>query len=279
VSWVLVVWLSLLGGCAGATAKVAGWYVTRQIDDYLDLTSEQKERVRARVDVLLAEIRRDELPRILYVMRLVRNAIAENQVESRIDDLQERSDQLLEQAAQRLIPELAWALSLLDDRQIAHFEGKLRENVDKIYADQKLPESERRQKVDRQLLEALEKAVGDLSAAQQQRILKAAHELPDDRAARYRVDLARVASTGKLLRTHPGQAAIAAELERLWATRYEVGQGRDKLTRRAEQRRFLLSVDDTVTDEQRKHAVESLNDRIRSLARFQIDAESKRASN
>lgn len=252
------------------TTRVAGWYVTRKLDGYLDLTREQKSQVRGRVDTLLTEIRREELPRALYVMRLVRNAIAEDQVPQRIEELQERSDQLLEQAARRLIPELGWALSLLDDRQIGHLEGKLREKVDELYADQKLPPAERRAKLDAQLLEGLEKVVGDLPAPQRESILRAAHEIPDDRAARYRFDLRRIASTGELLRSHPGQAAIEAELQRLWATRYDVDQDRDKRSRRAEQRRFLLSVDRTMTEAQRKRAVENLNDRIRSLARFQL---------
>lgn len=275
----VALWLVCASGCAGTTAKLAGWYVTRQIDGYFDLTGEQKDRVRERVDVLIAEIRRDELPKALYLMRSVRDAIAQNQVAQRIDDLQARSDVLLERAAERLIPELAWVMSQLDNRQIAHFEHKLRENLDAIYKDQKLPVAERRQKLDDQLLENLEKAVGELSRAQQQTILEAAHGLPDDRAARYRVDLARIQSTGKLLRTHPGQSAIQAELKRMWATRYEVAEGRDKLTRRAEQRRFLLSVDRTITDEQRTRAVENLNDRIRSLARFEMRAEPKSAAN
>lgn len=270
---VCALWLLCASGCAGTTTKLAGWYVTRQIDGYFDLTSEQKEKVRERVDVLIAEIRGDELPKALYLMRLVRDAIAQNQVPQRIDDLQERSDTLLERAAQRLTPELAWVMSQLDNRQIGHFEQKLRENVDEIYEDQRLPAAERRQKMDDQLLKSLEKAVGELSPPQRASILAAAHALPDDRAARYRVDLARIESTGKLLRSHPGQSAIEAELKRMWATRYEVAQGRDKLTRRAEQRRFLLSVDQTITDEQRQQAVENLNDRIRSLARFAIHAE------
>ena len=270
-------WALCATGCSGMSTKVAGWYVTRQIDGYFDLTSEQKEQVRERVDTLIAEVRRDELPKALYVMRLVRNAIAENQVAPRIDDLQERADVLLERAAQRLIPELAWVMSQLDDAQIAYFEGKLRENLGKIYEDQKLPAGERRKKLDEQLIEALEKAVGDLSVAQRQTILQAAHALPDDRAARYRIDHARIASTGTLLRAHPGQPAIEAELQRLWVTRYEVAAGRDKLTRRAEQRTFLLTVDHTVTTAQREQAVENLNERIRSLARFELREESQGA--
>jgi len=271
--------LCLLLGCTSTTTRVAGWYVTRQIDDYLDLTGDQKDQVRARVDGLIAEIRRDELPKALYLMRLIRDAIGQDQVAPRIDDLQARSDALLERAAARLIPELGWALSQLDDAQIAHFEGKLRENVDALYKDQKLAPTERRKRADEQLIEGLEKAVGDLSAAQQQAILLAAHALPDDRAARYQADLSRIASTGKLLRTHPGQAAIEGELRRLWETRYEVGAGRDKLVRRAEQRGFLLSVDRAMTSEQRAHAVESLNERIRGLARFELHADAKGAPN
>jgi hypothetical protein len=257
-----------LGGCAGTTSKVAGWYVTRQIDDYLDLTSDQKDQVRARVDVLIDEIRHKELPQVLYLMRLVRDAIASNQVPGRISDLQQRSDRYLDHAASRLIPELAWLMTQLNDAQISHFESKLREAVDKIYADQKLPSAERRHKLDEQLIESLEKAVGTLSEGQKRTILSAAHALPDERGARYRFDLARIQSTGKFLRTHPPQAAIEAELGRLWATRYDIESGRDKTARQGEQQSFLLTIDRTVSEQQRTFAVEKLNDQIRSMARF-----------
>jgi hypothetical protein len=267
--WLLCT-LGCSAGCAGATARIAGWYVTRQIDGYFDLTSEQKDQVRLRVDELIAEIRSQELPQLLYLMRLVRDAIAEGEVPQRIADLQARSDLMLDRAAERLIPELAWLMSQLDDRQIAHLEAKMRASVDKIYEDQKLAPAERREKLDGQLVESLEKVVGDLSDGQRRTILTAAHALPDDRSARYRFDLARIYNTAKFLRTHPPQAAIEAELARLWRTRDDLGAGRDKRQRREEQQGFLLTIDRTLDPEQRRHAVEKLNAQIRSLARFAL---------
>jgi hypothetical protein len=266
----VIVLLILVSGCANTTANLAGWYVTRQIDGYFDLSSEQKARVRQRVDRLIVEIRGDELPKLLYLMRLVRDAIRDDQVPSRILQLQDRSDAFLERAAARVIPELAWLLAQLTDGQIGHFERRLTARVEELYEEQRLPPAERREQRDEQLVEGMEKAVGELTAEQQAALLAVAHGLPDDRPARYRRDLERIGSTTALLRTHPGQAAIEAELRRLWDTRYEVEAGRDKLSRMAEQRSFLLALDRLVNADQRKHAVNRLEDQIRSLARFEL---------
>lgn len=267
VGWtVLLVTLLALctTACSSTTERLAGWYVTRKIDSFLDLRSEQKKQVRARVDAHLHRLRSQELPRWLNVLRETRDIIQRGPDEPQLVRMQQRWDAMFDQAFEQLVPDLALTLSELDDAQIDHFQKKLREHQDNVYDERDMSPEERRKDTDKHVFDAIESLVGDLDDAQKSAIAKLVHALPDERPARYEVERKRIAAAGKFLHTHPGAPAIEAEMKRLWYTRYdELGKGRDKLTRRAEQRSFLLSLDKLLHDEQRAEAVENMNKMIR----------------
>jgi hypothetical protein len=262
-----------LAACTATSARLAGWYVTRQLDGYLDLNNEQHQQLRARVDEQLDVLRREELPRWLHLLRQTRDAMGRGTSEAELAELLARYDTLLDHAAELLMPKIAETLSGLDDAQIAHFEVRMLEKHEETYEDLKLPAAEQREKLDERTLEAIESITGELRDEQKLTILARTRTLPDERPIRYRVDKQRIAGFARFLRTHPGAAAIDAELHRLWDTRYEVlGPGRDKSARRIEQRRVLLAIDQTLSAEQREQAVENMNDRIRVAKRFSLPA-------
>ena len=262
----LALWVS---ACSSATERLAGWYITRQIDSYLDLSSVQKRAVRARVDEQLHRLRQSELPRWLYVLRETRDTLQRGASESQLITLQQRYDRLLDDAVTLLTPDVAAVLAELSEAQIAHFERRLRERQDETYEERELAPQERRAKTDEQVCEAIESLVGDLSDEQRRAVSKLVQALPDERPERYEVERRRIAAAGQFLRTHPGAPAIEAELKRLWQTRYDgLGKGRDIGSRRAEQRAFLQAVDRLLTGEQRAHAVETMDKLIRRAKRL-----------
>lgn len=263
-----------VSACTSTTARLAGWYVTRELDSYLDLDREQKGQLRKRVDEQLEWLRRDELPRWLSLLRRVRDSIGRGPTEQELAAHLQRYDALLDQAVERLSPMGAEILAGLSDAQIAHFEARMLEKHEETYESLKLPPHERREEQDERLIESVENVVGDLRDDQRRMLLDKVHALPNERPIRYRVDRERIVAFAKLLRTHPGAAAIEAELRRLWDTRYEVlGPGRDRTSRRIEQRRLLLDIDRTLSQEQREEAVEHLNGHIRSGKRFLLPAQ------
>lgn len=254
----------LSSACSTTTERLAGWYVTRKIDSYLDLDGQQKKVVRERVDAHLTRLRQHELPRWLFVLRETRDTLQSGATEAKLESLQQRYDRLFDEAALQLIPDLALTLSELRDAQIDHFTRRLRENQDKAYDERDMSPEQRRKDTDEHVFEAIEGLVGDLNDEQKRAISKLVQAMPDERPIRYEVERRRIAAAGKFLRGHPGAPAIAAELERLWRTRYEeLGKGRDLVTRRREQRSFLLSLDALLTPEQRAEGVENLNKLIR----------------
>jgi hypothetical protein len=270
-----LLWAALcLPACTSTTARLAGWYVTRELDGYLDLTGDQKGQLRTRVDRELEALRRDDLPRWLHLLRQVRDAIGRGPTEQELGALLQRYDTLLDEAVDRLAPAAAEVLAELNDAQIAHFEARMLEKHEKTYDDRKLPAAERREKADERLVESIESIVGDLRDDQQEAILAKVHALPDERPIRYRGDLERIHAFARFLRGRPGSKAIEAELQRLWHTRYDMlGPGRDKVSRRIEQRRLLLDIDRSLSKQQREQAVENINDQIRAGKRFLLPAQ------
>ncbi len=272
----LLLGLITTAACTSLTTRVAGWYVTREIDGYFDLTSEQKKEVQQEVDLTLEELRRDQLPRWVNLLRSARDTIGRGADEAQLAALQARYDQLMDAGVGLLAPKFAKLFAALDDRQIDHFAAHAQERLDDVYEEQKLPAEKRRAKQDERLLEGLESLVGDLRADQKRTVLALVHSFPDERPAQYRVSKARIWHSRSFLRKHPGAAAIEAEMHRLWRTRYdEFGPGRDQTSRRAEQRHFMLTVDRTLSPEQRREGVENVNERIRQLARLSLPSEAQ----
>jgi Family of unknown function (DUF6279) len=262
-----------LAACTATSARLAGWYVTRQINGYLDLGGEQHDVLRARVDERLDVLRREELPRWLHLLRQTRDAMGRGTSEPELAELLAHYDALLDRAVDQLTPSIAEVLSGLSDAQIAHFEARMLEKHEETYEELQLPTAEQREKLDERTVEAIESITGELRDEQQRAILARMRTLPDERPIRYRVDKQRIAGFAKFLRGHPGAPAIDAELHRLWNTRYEVlGPGHDKTARRIEQRRVLLAIDQTLSGAQRAQAVENMNDRIRLARRFSLPA-------
>jgi hypothetical protein len=265
--------LFLATGCTATSTRVAGWYVTRQIDNYVDLTSAQKELVRPAVDLEIDRIRREDLPRWLDLIRGIRDAIQHGPTDQGALALQLRYDHLLDAAVMRMAEQFAPLFADLSPAQIDFFEPKLVEHIDKLFKEQKLPPDERREAQDEALIDGIEKLSGDLSDAQQAAILKSVHALPDDRPARYKNDRNRAFSFIKFLRTDPSKQAIETELKRLWATRFDaLGPGFDLDTRRNTQRGLLLSLDKLMTVEQRAHAVEHLNEQLLKARKWVLPA-------
>lgn len=255
------------GGCS--SERLAGWYVTRKLDDYLDLSRDQEERTRARVDDALAVVRKDTLPGWIALLREGRERMSTPPTDAQLVRLQDRYDALLDRAVAELIPHLAPVLADLDDAQVGHFARQLRKLLDKTYEDQLVSGDARRKLQDALIVKGIEDVTGRLSTAQKETILAAAHTLPDDREAQYRADRQTIDRLQTFLRGQPDAPAVARELARMWAERYaQLGPQRTRTVRLAEQRKLMLTISGVMTDAQRKRGAESITEQIVSAKRF-----------
>jgi hypothetical protein len=278
MSRVRLCWLVLgvaLGACSLTSTRLAGWYVTRQIDGYLDLTSEQKSRIRPFVDADVDRLRREDLPHWLNLLRTVRDTVEHGPSDEKLLAVQRRYDALLDAAVAHLAPQFAPLLSELDDEQLAHFQEKLLDFVDKQLPEQALPAEERKEALDKRTIKSIEKVTGALDDDQRDKLLGRIHREPNDHPLRYKNDRQRSFAFIKFLKTKPGAPAIEAELKRLWATRFDaLGPGFDLVSRRALARKQLIALYALLTPEQRAHTVEYLTDQIVQLKRWVLPASS-----
>lgn len=270
----LLLLLALASGAAACSAtgeRLVGWYVTRTLDDYFDFSSPQKRAARVQVDATLELLRQTELPHWVSFLREVRQGIHDGMTEDDIARLQRHYDARLDLGVTLLAPRFAPMLVQLDAAQLEHFTAHMREDVDEQYEDLKLPPDERRAAIEKRALAAVEKAVGDLSEAQEQTIRGLIRALPNERPVQYRSARDNIARFRAFLAQRPDVSKVEAELHAMWEHRYDaLGPGRDKAARRAEQRRWLLAVYRILTPEQRGYAEEQLTDRIKMLKRFVV---------
>ncbi|MFW6067150.1 MAG: DUF6279 family lipoprotein [Myxococcota bacterium] len=257
----------VLLGTACTAERLAGWYVTRRIAGYLDLSSEQRQWLRQRVDGHIAALRRDVLPKAVRLLRRTRALAARGPTEAEVRELQASFDALADGAVARLAPDVAKLLAMLDDAQVARFRRKLRENLDEAYEDLRAPPPERRTRAREKLVEGVEEWTGDLRRRQIALLLRVTPDIARERTARYRDAVRRLRTFTAMLHRHPGAEAIERELLRLWRTRYDDTAGSLEERRRM-QRRVLLALDETLTLKQRRHVIQQIDDRIRQLKRF-----------
>ncbi len=270
----LVLGLSL-SACSLTSTRLVGWYLTRQIDGYFDLTSEQKSRIRPHVEAEIERLRREDLPHWVNLLRWVRELAAQGPSDDKVRALQRRYDELLDAGVARLAPQFSPLLAELNDAQMAHFQEKLLAFIDKELPEQKLPKDERQEALDERTLKAIEKVTGDLSDAQRAELINRIHSEPNDHPLRYANDRRRAFAFIKFLKTRPGAPAIEAELKRLWATRFDaLGPGFDLVSRRALQRKQLINLHALLTAQQRAHVVEYMTEQIGSIKRWLLPASS-----
>jgi hypothetical protein len=275
-SRLIVALVTMLATCGCSSERLAGWYVTRKLDDYLDLSGAQEERARARVDAALAELRKDTLPGWIALLREGRERMSTPATDAQLARLQDRYDALLDRAVAELIPHVAPVLAELDDTQIDHFSGRLRTLLDKTYEDQLVRGEARRAKQDELIVKGIEDVIGRLSGAQKETILSVVHALPDDREAQYRADRQTIEALRAFLRGHPDVPTVARELSRMWADRYaQLGPSRSREVRLAEQRKLMLAISGVMTDAQRKRGAASITEQIVRAKRFLLAPEAK----
>lgn len=264
--WLCIGLSMLIGGCSAS--RIAGWYTTRKIDKYLDLTSEQKKFVRARVDVHIEGLRRRVSTDVLPLLKRVRYVTAKGATEQEIAKLQDDFDSLFDMFVDRITPDAAAVFAMLDAEQIDRFHRKMREDIDDAYEDirDRSPEE-----ADEKLIDAVEKWTGSLEDAQIARVLAVTRDLQSERKVAFGAHRRRLDGFVAFLKRKPGAKAVHEELLRLWHTRYEaMAPERSREVQRAEHRRVLLTIDGMLTEKQRKHAVAEIDKRIRKIRRFSL---------
>jgi hypothetical protein len=172
--------VALLSACSSTTFVynrldfLLPWYLER----YVDLESDQSQRLDARLEPLLAWHRRDELPRYIELIVQVEATLDEPLSRERVAGLADDFEEAWYRLRDRGLEELLLMGASLSDRQIEEFLAKLQKKQEKYqrkyldrddvtYADDAFDN----------LRETLEDYLGRLDRAQRDRLLVAAGTL------------------------------------------------------------------------------------------------------
>jgi hypothetical protein len=140
--------LMALGACgvvslAYNNAPTAVAYV---VDDWVDLTREQRDWLKPRVEKLMAWHRASELPAYQKLLSEAQDKVAKPVSLEHVDAFYGQGRQAIDRLADKAMPDMVAFLQMLSPSQIAFLEAKLADDNEKLAKEIKLGLAERRAK-------------------------------------------------------------------------------------------------------------------------------------
>lgn len=271
VGWCLVVTLALLSACSGLKLAYnnTDFLLLRYADSYLDLNSQQKEFLRAGLIERLDTHRDEELTHVVTLLGSMRSAAADGLTAGKIDALLARIKAIFETTVARTVPMFTPVLADLSDEQIAHLKESLAEKNEETkeeYLQEDLGER-LEAKVER-VTQRVEHWTGNLTQNQKRLIAGVVELWPDLAPDWFDYRLARQGQLLELLESRAPPEQLEAFLNTWWVAR--AGQPL-QMRRKMEQLRegiksLLLAVDASMSEKQRAHLLERLDNVGRQLA-------------
>lgn len=262
--------LLLAGGCSmvrvgyGHLDSVVVWMA----HDYFDLHAEQRDAFAQRFERLHAWHRSEQLPEyarfLENVQQRARRGLTAADVLWMIDGFRQRYTRIAAHGA----ADAADLLATLSQEQIDTFKKQIDKNNRKFLREHSSEgtETERRKAVERQMLAQLRDWLGQLSDAQEARVIVMLQTAPLTDKLRHEDRLRRQRDFLALLELRRGDRKIFAQRVRDWLEHREAGRSPvqvqsfdESWRKRAE---LYAAVDRMLTPEQRKHLLHRLQDYI-----------------
>lgn len=213
--WIVLLAI-LLSACSlgrKTAYRFADTWLLREMDETFDLTTDQKRQSEAALERIFAWHRKEELPRVATLFRAAardaEDGVSPAEVDQYLDALSERYAAVVK----ALAPDAGTLLASLSDTQISHMEKETEESQNKRFKHFTKSESEAVERLARRMQEGLERWVDDLTPPQEALVEKYALTIfPLERARRNALP-ARNRAFAELLRSRPGAAELARQLE------------------------------------------------------------------
>lgn len=264
--------LVVLAGCALTFAyRHADWLILWQLDHYFDLTADQRREVTQRLKPLLSRHRHEAIPQYQAVLTDLQQRVGRGLTSVDIDWVYATYDRLRDDLFDRVATDGALFLATVDDRQAHTLERAFGKDNRKAARLVEAPASERLGQRAEATLEGLEDWVGSLSTEQRAQIRAWSLALPDAQPVWVAYQRQRQQELLELLRQPRTPNAVAQKLRDMFVhpehsapTEY-----REAVRRmRAAVKDMALAIDQGLTHEQRRHAVDRLQrliDQIHAL--------------
>lgn len=242
----------------------APFLAMNRIDGYFDLTSEQEDYLKPRLERLHAWHKKNQMPAVLAFIKDAKGRSADGLTPGELDWVYSRTQNFSLEAVRRGVGDAAGFLATVDERQIKHLEGKMKEYNKELEEHVALPRAERVKKREERLLKTMRDWVGDLTPAQERKIAALSRTMPETAPSYLRYRRERQREFAALLRQKPGKEKIQQKLID-WSVHrkryYPAYYRRDQQAWEKRFREVVLEVDALLTPAQRKKAA----NRIESL--------------
>lgn len=232
-----------------------------KIDEYIDLTSDQKQFVRARLQDLLAQHRKEALPIYERFLIQIKEHSADGLDRQEVDWMFSTYQQLRADLVRRIVPDGAAVLSSLADRQVGYMEHSFQRDHEKAARKLKEDRDSRLSRRASTTLDWLKDWFGAWTKDQQQRIRELSMALPDLLSVRLEYQGYRQHEFIQFLQSTRDPQVLSAYLENLLLL-----QGRsappdyqhaiEHMTQSVKE--MVLAVDRMMTTQQRVHALTKL---------------------
>jgi Family of unknown function (DUF6279) len=206
-----------LGACSLATVAYnnASTVVSYALSDYFDLSAEQEDWLRPRVEKLVAWHRNSELPAYRRTIEEARLRVAGPVKIEDMDALYAEGRTFASRATDRALPDVAEFLSQLSNEQIAKLEVKLAKDNEKLAKESRAGSEVLKKKRVERYYERFEGWMGELTAEQKAQITAAVSAMPSLEDYRLADRKSRQTAFLKLLKQRPEPGVFQRELRQL----------------------------------------------------------------
>ena len=273
----LIITLSLLMGCnmVRLTYNNADYFLLSYVDAYLDLTSEQKNYLRTRLNRRLEEHRREELPEAVEFLQFAKRSAADGLSPQDIDALSSSAKHLYDTTVTKTVPIFTAVLTELSNDQITYLKEEFSER-NKEFESEYLQDDydERLEARAERTIKRIKKWTGSVSRDQRNMIVSITRIWPDMAVDWYEYRLAQQQGLLELLETK----ASAQEIEGYligWFVQ-QSGQTQEMRVQIGQLQQgfkvLLLALDASLSEKQHIYFIKRIDDLSDDLAALVIPA-------
>lgn len=244
--------------------------LTWMVDDYVDISGEQKEWVRERLARAIAWHRSQELPAYRRFLETVAARFEGNFSRDEVRDSYREMRAHYHKAMEYVLPDVADFLLQLDGEQIAQLERKFTDDNRKLARETtRGSDEERHRERMNKMFTHLEEWTGNLHDAQRDLVDASVRSFPDTSAERFADRRYRQVETLALIGARPGKEQMVAGLRRLLVDTesWRISAYQQKLrSRDGKTFDMVASLSATLTAEQRAHLANRLRGYVRDIS-------------
>ena len=270
LSTILLLATLVCAGCVGTSLLYnhADWLIARQIDGYFGLNRSQKTFVSSRLSGILANHRREALPRYEGVLRQAGERAADGLTADDLDWAFGQYDQLRADLFRRFATDGAEFVRQVNDPQVSRLKQTLQKRLAREEDLLRDDAAKRQAKRVERMLGLAREWMGPLSALQEQEIARLTMSFPDSVPSWYAHQMYRHEQLVALLESRQSDQT-AARLE-AWLVHQDLDADPRFAEITAQMRRHItglvISLDRSATPTQRRHFLSKL-DELTSLVR------------